>query len=389
MMRMLIWVLVLAAMAVGLALAARYNDGYVLLVLPPWRAELSLNFLLIVLAVFLLAGHWLLSFVKHVLNLPEAVLNFRHRRTVLRSAELLQDAYRLLSEGRYGHALRKLENSYEGHPQSAMVALLGWRAAHALRDEHKIALWHNRAIAAGVEFESARLITEAELALTDRSYDAAHAALQKQVDRGRRHIAALRLQLRAEQGLGNWREVARVARQLEKYRGMTAEQTAPVRQRALRQVLLELQSDAPALRKFWNEMDAAERTAPALAQLAAKTLIAAGADDEAQRIIESALECNWDSELVLEYAQCHKGDLKLRLARAEKWLVQHPRDAALLMVLGRLCVEQQLWGKARSFIEASLSVAETRAAHVELARLLDRLEKSALAERHYRAAALL
>jgi len=46
-------------------------------------------------------------------------------------------------------------------------------------------------------------------------------------------------------------------------------------------------------------------------------------------------------------------------------------------------------GKAQSYLEASLAVAETRAAHVELAQLLDHLEKSALAERHYRAAAVL
>jgi hypothetical protein len=46
-LRALFWLLVLAALAVGLALAARYNDGYVLLVLPPWRAEVSLNLFLL------------------------------------------------------------------------------------------------------------------------------------------------------------------------------------------------------------------------------------------------------------------------------------------------------------------------------------------------------
>jgi len=42
-MRGLFWVVGLFAVAVGLVLAARYNNGYVLLVLPPWRAELSLK----------------------------------------------------------------------------------------------------------------------------------------------------------------------------------------------------------------------------------------------------------------------------------------------------------------------------------------------------------
>jgi uncharacterized protein HemY len=36
-----------------------------------------------------------------------------------------------------------------------------------------------------------------------------------------------------------------------------------------------------------------------------------------------------------------------------------------------LCVRQRLWGKARSYIEASLSVEETFNATMALARLLD------------------
>ena len=78
-----------------------------------------------------------------------------------------------------------------------------------------------------------------------------------------------------------------------------------------------------------------------------------------------------------------------RLARAEKWLRQHPQDDVLLLVLGRLCVEQQLWGKAKSFFEASLSLRETHAANIALAQLHEQLDELVLATRRYRAAALL
>jgi HemY protein len=50
-----------------------------------------------------------------------------------------------------------------------------------------------------------------------------------------------------------------------------------------------------------------------------------------------------------------------------------PRDGALLLTLGRLCRQQQLWGKARSYLEAALAIAPSRAAHVELAQLLEQL----------------
>jgi HemY protein len=61
----------------------------------------------------------------------------------------------------------------------------------------------------------------------------------------------------------------------------------------------------------------------------------------------------------------------------------------LLLVLGRFCLQKQLWGKAQSYFEASLSLKPSRAAHIALAKLLDQLEQPALATKHFRAAALL
>ena len=55
-MRALLWMLGLFAVAVGLVIAARYNNGYVLAVLPHWRAELSLNLaIILVLGIFVVA----------------------------------------------------------------------------------------------------------------------------------------------------------------------------------------------------------------------------------------------------------------------------------------------------------------------------------------------
>jgi HemY protein len=120
-------------------------------------------------------------------------------------------------------------------------------------------------------------------------------------------------------------------------------------------------------------------------------LSAAGDCREAQRIIEDALEEHWDSALVLAYGEtgCVSADVLGRIAQGEKWLQQHPRDEALLLTLGRLCRAQKLWGKARSFLEASLAVKPARIAHLELACLLEELGEPGPAQSHYRAAALL
>ena len=50
-MRALIWLIGIFALAVGVTMLAGVNDGYVLVVLSPWRAQVSLNLFIVVLVV--------------------------------------------------------------------------------------------------------------------------------------------------------------------------------------------------------------------------------------------------------------------------------------------------------------------------------------------------
>ena len=106
-MRGLLWLLALFAAAVGISLAARFNDGYVLLVFPPYRAEISLN-----LAIALIVGGFavlyaLLRTIALTLSLPARVRAYRERRQRDKAAGTFHDAVRLLFEGRFGQALKK------------------------------------------------------------------------------------------------------------------------------------------------------------------------------------------------------------------------------------------------------------------------------------------
>ncbi|HEX8961406.1 MAG TPA: heme biosynthesis HemY N-terminal domain-containing protein [Rhodocyclaceae bacterium] len=387
-MRALLWLLTLAALAVGLSLAARYNEGYALFVLPPWRMEISLNLLLILLAAGFLAAYLILRAVLNTLGLPAKVRAFRVRRTREKSGAALADAVRLMQEGRYGRALKSAEAAYEGGYLPGLAALTAQRAAHALRDEARESQWRERAMRHDDETYAARLMTTAELAVDARDFDAAHRSLGQLASSEGRHIAALRLSLRAEQGMGNWPEVLRLTRQLEKHRGLTPEQAAPLRHRAYREIISQM-GDPAQLVRYWNAMPEADRLEARLATQAARTLAATGGCAEAAVLIEDFLDERWDSSVAAIYADCEGGDTVARIAHAEKWLRSHPRDEQLLLGLGRLCVRQKLWGKAQSYFEASLAVLPTRGAHVELARLLDDLGRADQANQHFRAAAAL
>jgi hypothetical protein len=46
-------------------------------------------------------------------------------------------------------------------------------------------------------------------------------------------------------------------------------------------------------------------------------------------------QAQWDSELVGLYGECLGADVIRQIERAEKWLTDNPRDAVLLLVLGK------------------------------------------------------
>lgn len=386
-MRTLLWLLTLAALAVGVALAARYNDGYVLLVLSPWRVELSLNLLILLQLVGFALLYIFTRVVAHALQLPRRVREYRARRVRERAERALGDAMRLSFEGRYSHALKSAAAAHQSGHAPGLAALLAARAAHAMRDDEREAEWLQRACFHDGESRNARLMTEAELHLNSHRYAEAQGIVDVMEATGQRHIAALRLSLRAHQALGNWRDVVRLVRQLERHRALSAEQAAPIRLRAHIEVLRSLALDAGALVNYWRGLTAQDRQAPRLAGEAARLLIAAGDCLNAQRIVEDALDEEWDSSLLTVYGECKGGDVLGRIAQGEDWLKRHPRDAQLLLMLGRLCRQQQLWGKAQSYLEASLSLLATREVHIELAQLFDHLERPDEANRHYRAAA--
>ena len=388
-MRALFWLLTLAALAVGLSIIAGYNEGYVLVVLPPWRVELSLNLLLIALGVAFVVFYLVLRAAGAMARLPGQVAAFRLRRAQAVSESALRDAMRLLLEGRYSQSLKKAELAYEAGHAPGLAALLAARSAQLMRDDERQTLWSARAQEQDGEIRNARLMVEAMMAVETQDFERAKIALDQLNRESGRHIAAQRLALRTQQGLGNWQASLRILRQLEKHRAMTPVQAAALRRKAHKEILDRLSDDTDTLERYLRDMDEADRNDPAVALALARALAKVGNVTESARVIESALVEQWDGDLVALYGELEGGDVLGRISHSEKWLHEHPRDAVLLQTLGRLCRQRELWGKAESYFDASLSIKATAAVHVELAHLLDQLERSDEANRHYRAAAAL
>jgi HemY protein len=120
-----------------------------------------------------------------------------------------------------------------------------------------------------------------------------------------------------------------------------------------------------------------------IAAAAARALIQHGGDTLAKDLLTDSLNAQWDSELVALYGGCISDDVVAQIEQAEKWLPQNKQDAGLLLALGKLCLHQQLWGKAQTYLDASNSIAPSHAAYTALGLLAERLGKTDEALKYY------
>ena len=237
-------------------------------------------------------------------------------------------------------------------------------------------------------------MSQAELALDERDFGRARLALEELHRSGPRHIASLRMLLKAERGAGNWEEVLRLASALAKRGAITPAVAEEYKAQAYVELLERAAVERRSFEERWRRIPTRDEALPRVSDAGARHATALGNPSLAREIVERGLAQEWSGTLAALYGELPKleaperaREALVRIERAERWLVEHPQDPQLLAALGRLCKAAELWGKAQRYLEAALSFEESRAAHLDLARLLERLGRPAEAQAHFRRAA--
>ena len=375
-MRALLAFLVLAAAAVTVALVARINAGYALFVAPPYRIEISLNAFVLLMLLAFVAVYLLLRLAARLAEMPRDVRDSRRRRQQERARSKQDAAVVALLEGRDGKARQYAEEALAIPGSSPVATVVAARAALETRDFAGVEAALARPEAHLGSLAVPRLMLEAELALERGQPTDALARLAELRKEAGLHTAALRLEMRALTAAGRHEEIPPLVDQLVKRKFYDPAQGELLRAAAHAEALAGFTQDAAGLRAYWNRLSDADRLQPRVARAAARGFMAQGSDREAADLLARSVDRSWDSELVALYAECTAADATRQLETAERWLTQHNHDATLLFALGRLCERAQLWGKAQSYLEASLALDTRWQTHLALGELHGRLGNS-------------
>lgn len=111
--RNLFWWLLMIFLLVSVVWLASNNNGYVLIVRPPYRLQFSFNFLLILIVLGFLALHYFLRFVHYLRRLPVNRRSKQETQRLQASNAALLEGMQALAEGDFESAEIAVKHAHD------------------------------------------------------------------------------------------------------------------------------------------------------------------------------------------------------------------------------------------------------------------------------------
>ena len=214
-------------------------------------------------------------------------------------------------------------------------------------------------------------ITQAELQLSELQTEQALATLEHLQNKEPNQTQVKQLLLETYTDLNDWQSVLNIIPSIEKTSLYPREQIQAKQLDAYAGLLKEAgtRKDQQTLNTIWTNIPRKLKQHFYLIEVYVSERLKFADTTDCEVLLKSALKRQWDNLLVRLYGLVVGSDLTKQQATAESWLNNHSRDAVLLLTLGRICMRNQLWGKARDYLRESIDVQANPEAYYEFARL--------------------
>ena len=386
-MRAALWFLALFGMAVAIALFAGNNQGTITLFWPPYRVDVSLNLVLLLLALLFFVLHVALRALAALFAIPGQAQRWRiqHHERALHTA--LLDALSHLVAGRFIRAKKAAEavlaresamaSNGETLTYSARLRtlshLLAAESAQVLQDKSAREAHFRQALEQASKREAQEMregvqLRAARWAVEDRDAPAALQWLDELPQGAARRTLALRLRLKAARMARQTYLALETARLLAKHRGFSEVAGVGI-VRGLALECVATAHDPQQMQTIWRQLDEAERATPEVAVAACRRMLELGGEvvstlnwllpvwermvtrtgalTDAQRVALTQV-------LVTGFAQVQGTPDAQWLTRIEQAQMANPADAVLQYLAGITCMRLQLWGKAQQLLKQAL-----------------------------------
>jgi HemY protein len=311
----------------------------------------------------------------------------RSRRLAEKARHSLEQGLIELSEGRFAKAEKILLQQVE-HNESALLSYLAaaraaqYQGADDRRDEY-IRRAHRSAPHADIAIG----LTQAELQMDHNQFEQALATLNHLNALSPRHPYVLKLLAKTQCKLGDWDSLRALLPDVKKAGAITDEKLLSLEIETWCGLVSDRSKtgNVDVLTGLWDEIPRNMKLIPELIEHYASELVKLHASGEAEQVLRDYLSNHWIESTVMLYSELDVMASEKQIDIVTQWLQDHQHNEHLLYALGKMCISRNLWGKARSYLEASLSVKPMPVTYLKLAQLLeDHLDEHRQAQEYYR-----
>ncbi len=372
--------------AVSAGLLAHEDSGYVLFGRGYDTLEMSLSLFLVLLILSYFFGYILVRFISRTWTMPEHLKQWRRIQQAEKARKISLKGLINLSQGQWKKAERLLTRAVKNSDMPLLNYLSAAKAAQKQnapeRRDHYLAL----AYQSMPEADFSVKLTQAELQFAHGQHEQALATLVHLHRLSPKHPHIMVLLSQLYQQLKSWEDLRQLLPQLHKHAVFPEKELLKIEKETYIELVQQANknSDTDKLHQLWKNISRDLKKEPDLLEIYCNKLIQLEQNDEAELILRNALRKEWQPKLVKQYGLVKSSQLEKQLSFAESLSKDHDNHPILLLTLGRLCMYNDLWGKARAYLEASIGNKELAETYKELGLLMEYLNEPKLAAEYFK-----
>lgn len=384
---MRLWILILVLFLATVAgIFIRQDPGYVLFSYQNWTLEMPLwiaAILFILLMTALLSVLWVLNTFFASGNRVRGWW-FKRRQMLARlntSRGLLE-----LTEGHWLKAERYLRDAAHFSDTPLINYLSAAKAAEEGGAPDRRDRYIQLAYDASGGSDVAVRLTEAQMRFNQGEMEQSIHSLQSLQMEQPKNPQVLRLLCTIYEATQNWQALYNLLPSLRKANIFPSKESQELLEQKVYKALLPIKAreGKSSVIQFWHTGSGAVQHNNESIATYVRALVEVGADAEAESLLRATLKKVWDPELVSLYGKVKGPSLQKQMNFAETLLAEHDKNPTLLLALGQLSFRNQLWGKAKDYLEGSIALRPCPEGYALLAELMDRLGFPAKRDEYYK-----
>ena len=385
-MKLLFATLIVLVAAVVFALFAQEDPGYIIINYRDWRIETSLVLILAAALLGFFILYYLIRFVINTRRVPRLLHNWRQQRRARKARTAMTQGLMALAEGNWGKAEKQLIKHVTTSETPVLNYLNAARAAQKQGAPERRDYYLRKANEIFPKADVAIALTQAELQINQGQMEQALATLSSLQSNAPKNSNVQKLLMRLYIELHDWERLLELLPRLNRHHLIGQNEAQKLELKSYGELLKRATSDDDLnhLNTFWQRVPKHLKHHEPLLRAYILELIRLGAVSDAENLLYHSLNKQWDDSLVYLYGIIDSSDLTRQLGRAEGWVKKHENNPTLLLTVGRLCVRNNLWGKARQYLEASANLGIHPETYKELGNLLEHMGETEEAREYYR-----